>query len=457
MKAGVCPGMPLVQARALMDTGMARIEPRDHERERRALRRLAMWALRFSPTVCPDEEHDGLLLDITGCQRVWRGERRLLASALEGLGQLGIEGRAAIAPTFGCARAVARFGTASGACSVVEDGAIRAALGPLPIDALGSGDEHAARCAEFGIETIGQLLEISRSALPARFGRDLLLQLDRALGQAVETIDPVRPLPPPVRETVLDGPTDRADAIASIVRQLIAELCEDLAARGSGARVLRIELKRSDLGPQRADITLGRPTRDAKALWNLARPKIEKMNLGFGVEAIRVGASSVGRITPHQLCSGDAEAEGRSGTDRALHEFLDVLRNHLGPDRVLRPGLRESHQPERAFYFTADLEHAPPSPSIKAPVPQRPTVLFEPPLPAQVVALTPDGPVQRVMWQGGDMSVAACIGPERISSEWWRSRCANRDYFAICSEKGQWIWIGRVLESGRWFVHGIWA
>ena len=87
----------------------------------------------------------------------------------------------------------------------------------------------------------------------------------------------------------------------------------------------------------------------------------------------------------------------------------------------------------------------------------RPTLLFDRPFPAEVIALTPDGPVHRVSWNGEDLVVLACFGPERIGGEWWRARDATRDYFAVCVEDGRWLWLVRGIEGGRWFVHGVWA
>ena len=88
-------------------------------------------------------------------------------------------------------------------------------------------------------------------------------------------------------------------------------------------------------------------------------------------------------------------------------------------------------------------------------------VLTEPE-PAEVIALTPDGPPQTLRWRGVDHTVLASQGPERIGGEWWRGRhpspvWATRDYFRVQDERGRWLWLYRVLETGRWFVHGQWA
>ena len=76
-KAGIRCGMSLTHARAFLPHGKVSIEPVNPEQDNQALHTLARWASRFSPTVAVDAP-DGLLIDITGCQRVFKGERRLI-------------------------------------------------------------------------------------------------------------------------------------------------------------------------------------------------------------------------------------------------------------------------------------------------------------------------------------------------------------------------------------------
>lgn len=103
----------------------------------------------------------------------------------------------------------------------------------------------------------------------------------------------------------------------------------------------------------------------------------------------------------------------------------------------------------------------------------RPTLLLSSPESAQVMVLTPDGPVLELRWRGTNWRIVACIGPERIAAEWWRhagdgsgSRVAgaagtslppDRDYFAVQAESGRWLWICRQVGTTRWFVHGLWS
>ena len=67
---GVRPGTSLAQAYAQVPQLVAA----EHEpaRDQAALQRLAHWALRFSPLVEPVEPQT-LLIDITGCERLFGG------------------------------------------------------------------------------------------------------------------------------------------------------------------------------------------------------------------------------------------------------------------------------------------------------------------------------------------------------------------------------------------------
>ena len=84
------------------------------------------------------------------------------------------------------------------------------------------------------------------------------------------------------------------------------------------------------------------------------------------------------------------------------------------------------------------------------------------------MALTPDGPPAQLRWRGMEQRITASAGPERIACEWWhlapgeytggkKNEVGARDYFKVQDERGCWLWVYRVVETGRWFVHGLWA
>lgn len=471
---GVAPGMTLAHARAMLPASGVHVEDQDPLRERASLVRLAMWAHRFSPLVTPDPP-DGLLLDISGCARTFKGEGRLVRRVLADVQWLGFAARCAIGPTYGSAWALARFADRIEATQgvIIERSGLRDAIAPLPVEGLRVTAETVDALAALGVETIGQVMGLPRSTLPSRFGPELLHRLDQALGEAMERIEPVRPVPPPSVERLFDGATTRTDSIECCVRQLIDELVAQLAERESGARTLTLELGRVDSVPVRIDIALSRPCRDARHLWTLLRPPLERANLGFGVERVTITAQRTGRtrhVQTERWRDGDAAIGTAARAEAAA--LVDLLCNRLGSDRVTRVETCGTHIPERSTTHRSAMEppgHRPPGhDSVTAVVPNepRPSVLFDRPEPADAIAMVPDSPPSRVRWRGQDHTVVVGHGPERISPEWWSQpqrrtagahAASTRDYYRVCDESGTWLWVYREVETTRWFVHGTWA
>ena len=464
--------MTLAHARALI-SGEPWVAPFDPQHDDKALRALAVWAIRFSPLVTPDPP-DGLLLDITGCQRLFRGERRLMYQLDQSVARLGFGTRVATAPTFGCAWAAARFGPY--ARTLVPAKHVRDTLAALPVQALRLEPDTIAALDEVGIDHVAHLLQLPRRQLSARFGSELLLRLDQAMGEAIETLDPVRPVAPPSVERVFPGPVKQIEAVEQTVRELLSELVAELQQRESGIRRLDVMMERIDTHAERFTVTLSHPSRQAEHLWKLLRPRTEKVNLGYGVERIELSAPRVGPL-PHTQSApwADEDTPGAPGTPNtsdtmsAAGELIDVLSNRLGSQRVLGVDVQATHIPERTFdYHPAVVEsagqrhHAPPA-VVDA---DRPSRLLDRPEPIHVIATTPDGPPSWLRWGRHERHILHALGPERISPEWWRQHVPDasdsvpsptRDYFKIGDDTGQWLWVFHELETGRWFLHGLWA
>jgi len=455
-RLGVRAGMSLAHARALIGDRELALEPFDPDGDRRALEELGAWAMRFSPLVAADPP-DGLLIDVAGNERLFGSEEKLVDLVLDAFGARGFRARAAVADTIGCAWAVARFG-ASDRARVAPGGEVDA-LGPLPTSALRLEPHTVDALGEVGIERIAHLFELSRDALPARFGDELLLRLDQALGNAFEVMDPLRPVLPPRAVRVFEAPVD-AGRVRAAVRELLERLTEELRARGEGARRLELEQVCAQAPPVRVEIVLHGPSGDADHLGSLLEPRLERAHLGFGVERIVLAAPATAP-TPLRQTSAWSEAARASSArhDRALNELLDTLIDRLGRDRVLGVEPVESHVPELAFRVRPCLDPpAGPAAGRVTPVP-RPSHLFASPDPVVVDAQEGDRPV-RFRWRGETWHVARCFGPERIEAPWWtagRNGWARgaRDYFRIEDRSGRWLWMGRHAD-GRWFVHGEW-
>jgi len=454
--------MTLAHARALLkDNVNIRVEPFTPERDAVSLQRLAQWSMRFSPTVAIDPP-DGLLLDITGCKRLFRGERRLVEIILNNVHRLNFSARLAIAPTIGCAWGMARFNPDNNPIVGDDTSDIKTALALLPVAALRIDEETQDALAMVGIELVEHLFNLPRSELPSRFGPDLLLRMDQALGEAIETLDPIRPAVPVTTNRFFDGPVKNLEAIQITTRQLIDQLHDQLQQLESGTLRLELQLVRIDADPIHLSAALSRPSRDPKHLWSLLRTQVENVNLGFGIEQITLTATHLGAL-PHEQTGQWPEAEAPDDTvlQQRGGELLDRLTNRLGAGRVTRFDVVETHIPERAFVNRPVLE---PSASSRRHVQvtgsDRPSQLFARPEAVQVIGAAPEGPPSWLKWRGRSQRIVSSQGPERIAEQWWEGPDHGgevRDYFKIQDERGRWLWVYRQVEGDRWFVHGQWA
>src|SRR5271169_2394224 len=134
--AGLTLGEPLADARAKASDVQTRAV--DAAADDAALRRLALWATRYTPTASPwseDNGADGFFLDIEGAAHLFGGEERLIADLSYRLEKnFGLPARLAVADTLGTAWALSRFHAAPS--PVLPSGREAEALAPLPIEAL---------------------------------------------------------------------------------------------------------------------------------------------------------------------------------------------------------------------------------------------------------------------------------------------------------------------------------
>ncbi|HEV2624381.1 MAG TPA: DNA polymerase Y family protein, partial [Xanthobacteraceae bacterium] len=116
--AGIAIGDPLADARVKADS--LQVRAADNGADDAALRRLTLWATRYTPTASPwcrgpwNEENgaDGFFLDIEGAAHLFGGEESLLADLAVRLNRFGLPARLAIAATPGMAWALSHFNAA---------------------------------------------------------------------------------------------------------------------------------------------------------------------------------------------------------------------------------------------------------------------------------------------------------------------------------------------------------
>jgi protein ImuB len=479
LACGLRPGERLADARARVP----RLAARRHEPDRDAavLLKLVRWSERWSPFIAPDPP-DGLILDVTGIPHLFGGETALLADMVARFRRLGFTANPALAGTAPAARALARFASGgeeqagfaeASPFPIVAPGAEASALAFLPVEALGLDGETCGALRRLGLKRIGQLDALPRASLARRFrervASPLMVKLDQALGRADTPIAPLGPAPVFTVRRALIEPLSSPEGVAGLIEHLAQDFCAGLEKAGRGA--LRIAVKLYRMDGSRAVIPLGlvQTCHDPRHLARLIAPKLEGIDLGYGIEAGTMEAVETAAVAPAQ---NDLLAGRTQGGP--LAELADRILNRFERLTLARLEAAESHVPERAERLA---QPPPPTPTPGSGPGQalphkgggdggggpRPVVLFDRPEPVEAMAAVPDGPPVRFTWRRVARHVARAEGPERIAPEWWRGAPARtRDYYVIEDAAGRRYWLfreGLYGEEARpsWFIHGLFA
>lgn len=306
--AGLSPGMPLADARAVEPSLL--VMDADPAGDAAALGRLSDWCQRYSPWTALDGagqvQHGagGLWLDVTGCAHLFGGEAGLMEDLAARLERAGLEGRAAIADTNGAAWAVARFGGPEPWPLIVPPGGQAAVLGPLPVAALRLPALTVTALRRVGLHRIGDLTGRPRAVLTNRYGPLVAQRLDQALGTVEEPINPRRAVPPHIARMAFAEPISTAPDIHLAARRLLDQVCRGLAAGGQGARRLVLAAWRVDAGieapPQEVEIGTSRAARDPAHLFRLLEQKLDRFEPGPGFEVMALSVPAADPFTAEQ-------------------------------------------------------------------------------------------------------------------------------------------------------------
>lgn len=448
---GLRIGMPLAEAKILVPgLQVFHVSPEEDEA---ALQKLARWAIGYSPVVALDPP-DGLWIDIAGVAHLFGNEEKLLQDLTQRLNRQGIEARTSIADVPGAAWAVARYGNGG----IVPTGKTEDAIAPLSVRALRLPFDTFSALNRLGIERIRQLSAMPRAPLVRRFGQNVALRLDQAMGHAFEPISPLIPKETAIATLAFAEPIGRLGDIKDVVRSLSEKICMQLAARGEGARRIDLIFRRVDQKGAALRIGTSKATRDHVHLARLFDERIETVDPGFGIEEIVLMASKVEPLADIQMQAGDVTDSDAEQHD--ISHLVDRLGARVGGHKVYRLTPVETFAPERMVRKIPAL--APPQGSQWPGNLPKPTRLLDPPEHVAAMALLPDHPPAFFVWRKIRHKVAKADGPDRISPEWWKGDkgSAARDYYRIETIQGSRFWIFRdapASEGGRWWMHGFFA
>jgi protein ImuB len=441
---------------------------------------LATWCLQYTPRVAILEAESNLpavVMELEASVRLFGGKRCLVERIKASCIELGIK-QLSWASNSGAALCLARAGISHGFAKPLDQ-----LLDQLPIDTLSAAALHHATLMRLGCRYLRQLRALPRGGLSRRFDGQLLTALDQAYGLRPEThVWVILPEHFDIKLELMSR-IDHAPAILFAARRLLLQMTAWLAVRHQGVTAFVLSwrhdaLRASDIA-EGGELTIrtAHPTRDIEHLTRLLSEYLDKTELLAPVDELGLQALEVDDLQERSLSLLPQTQE----TTESLSLTLERIAARLGPERVLRPVLKEDHRPEYMSQWQAAAlapqqatkqvtKYASKANTRSVDIPQPSFIL-----PTPLALATREN---RPLYQG---VLQLLIGPHRVEGGWWdrvslsqgnqaqgqaqdgakeTTRNVTRDYWVALSEHAGVLWIFQTRleqEGTAWYLHGSFA
>jgi DNA polymerase-4 len=219
------------------------------------------------------------------------------------------------------------------AVTIVPPGKESAFLDPLEASMLwGVGPKTAAKLAEIGIKTIGDIARYPAEDLARRFGENGCDLARRARGIDKSPVSSDHEAKSVSQETTFARDVSDDKQLADTIRKLSAQVGHRLRRAGIAGATVKLKLRWPDFTTLTRQVTLAHPTDQDEEIYHLALDLMGKVRQkGKPVRLIGVGISSLGAPL-RQLGLWDEESE----KSRRLQEALDAVRARFGNKAIQR-------------------------------------------------------------------------------------------------------------------------
>jgi protein ImuB len=451
LNLGIEPGMAVADAHAIFPS--LEVLDDDPALSEKLLKAIAEWCIRYTNIVAIDPP-DGIVMDVTGSAHLLGGEKKYISDIHLRLKNRGYNVRATIADSIGTAWAIAHY---EGFTAIIESGKQMEALLSLPPSALRLDLNVTDRLHKLGLYQIRNFISMPRSALRRRFGKELILKLDQALGNEEELLTPVQPIEPWRERLPCLEPIITATGIEIALQRLLNTICHRMQQEGMGIRKAVFTGFRADGKLEKIEIGTHRASINAGHLYKLFEDKISTIEPGPGIELFMIEALKAEKISPHQEKLWDTIC---GLEDRGLSELMDRMTNRFGHSPIRRFLPSEHYLPEKSFKEAVSLDETSSTPWMTGR--PRPLLILSRPELIEVTAPIPDYPPMLFRYLRKLHIIKKSDGPERIEQEWWIQDGPHRDYYTVEDEEGQRYWLFRSghyreNEKPKWFIHGFFA
>jgi protein ImuB len=441
-QVGIELGMAKSQAAQFTGVEIRHRSPAQEKTTHEALLDLG-WSV--SPRV-EDTAPDTIVLDIAGLSGLFGTEEKIAQELAKRGSGLGLNARIAVAENIEVAILASR---GMPGITLIPPGEEAKRLRALPVHTLLPAPEILETLTRWGVETCGRLAALPVIQLSERLGQDGVRLHTLARGALVRSLVLAKPSDNFQEEMELDDSVEELESLSFVLKRLLDQLCERLAARSLSARSIRMEfeLERSfekglqlsahadqrKLLPRKFEkiLALPVPMRDSKLLLKLVRLRLQSdpppaavIKIVICAEADRVRTTQRGLFLP------------ASPEPEKLELTMARLANLVGDANVGSPQLMDTHRPDairmERFRLTQEAAGGRRQKPIAATdksvekncsasrmaKPANGFRLLRPSVPARVELR--EGLPVRVFVCGAHGEIVAASGPWRTSGEWWQ-------------------------------------
>ncbi|TXK65667.1 Y-family DNA polymerase [Alkalisalibacterium limincola] len=430
--AGITRGMSPAQAQALRPD--LRLRRRDARAEAGRLETLGALAYGFSSQVLLAPPAT-VLLEVGASLRLFGGWPALQRGVRERLDALGHVHAIAAAPTPAAAEV---FAWLADGFAVFDETRLLRALRRVPIEAAGLDAKALRSVSQLGVRRLGELMALPRPGLQRRYGPGVLERLDRLQGRLPDPRPAYRPAERFERRIEFDYGIVSSQALAFPLRRLVDELASYLQLRDGGVPGFELRFEHEGAEDSRRWIGLRKPMREAAALLDAARGRLEQVRLPHPAQALALVAETCRRSSRNcATCSTRARAAGWISM-----RWWSACAHDWATRRCGRWRCRPSTVPSAPGGW--------PSAAMRA----RPACRRARP-----------GCCRR-RCRCASASSACSMPPERIETGWWDGDDVRREYVVAELEGGQRAWLFRQVGGGElvdaaqerhWMLHGWFA
>ena len=430
---GVDPDLSLSTALAICPDLL--VLPRSLSQENLLLHRLALIAYQFSPVVIINDS--GIWLDLSGCDQLFHGYSKLLQRLHRQILRLSVTATTGIAMSplaaqLLCGQQFQYY--------LPNEDEIHRNLMTTELFKLPGNQKQQNNFKQLGLENIGDLLALPRSALSQRFSAELLETLALLNGEKPCTFNRFTPPVEFSDEIQIPHGLYSKDSLLFSMKTLLQRFCVYLMARQSHCRKFVWHFEPLLGECQSMPINLSASNNNSSSLLTLSRLQLERLELPQSIEKISLFSDQF--IDMPEL-SFDLFADQIALNNQAS-TLMDNLYARLGIDALSQPSMSEEHLPEKASSM---------SPPHRAKNTNYPTSKAPQPLWLLTNPVRIQQRNHQLHWK---QPLTIVSGPERLCGNSWQTE-QQRDYYLACDSKGARYWLFRESMNKQWFVHGLFS